>query len=210
MAYSSFLRGKSSIGGKKYGAVEVFVTKFKKDCRKGIIKMIPKEQKEVIRGVTEAFVKNGKDPYKIREKKFEEVLNRFARNKKDLITPKDVKKIEERYDIEHRTNKINRIDIEQKKNLEDKSLSNKKVDKFKNFSEMPKQERSHYKTLDLVTYNHERIDQANKTVKDSNPKTRRETFKKPSDIDIAAELPPWKLAAYDNLEAPASPSDIDE
>lgn len=149
----------------------------------------------------------------VREKEFEKVLNRFSRNKKDLVTPKDVKKIEERYDIEHRTNKINRLDAKQDK----KGVNEQKIDKSKNLSELSKQETPHYKALDFATPSYEVMDSRKEdfNTEIAQRDLRNEEMQKTPNADASIKLPHWMEAAYDKPEeeapkAPLPPNDIDD
>lgn len=113
MAYQSpFMRGRSTAGGTR-GAIGEFARKLHQDRIHGRVKITARQEKELVDTATEEFVKNGKDPYKIREKDFEKhVLNRLRMDKNDLLETEDVNKLSQRYGIEHRTDKVDMSDID--------------------------------------------------------------------------------------------------
>lgn len=107
MAYTSpFMRG-----SRVRGAIGDLVRKIHQDRIHGRIKISAREEAALIKKATERFVKDGKDPYKIREKDFErDVLNPLRVDRTDLFERDEVDKLADRYGIEHRTDKVDMED----------------------------------------------------------------------------------------------------
>lgn len=102
MAISQFMRGAHG-----RGAVGDLARKIHQDRIRGRIKISAREEAALIKKATERFVKDGKDPYKIREKDFErDVLNPLRVDRTDLLESDEVDKLAEHYGIEHRTEKM--------------------------------------------------------------------------------------------------------
>ncbi len=101
MAISPSMRGSHG-----RGAIGDLARKIHQDRIHGRIKISAREEELLIKKATERFVKDGKDPYKIREKDFErEVLNPLRMDRNDLLESGEVDSLADRYGIEHRTNK---------------------------------------------------------------------------------------------------------